>query len=146
MKLMKKNGGLGLPSLWEDMWDSNWFDFPAAFRTGKTMPAANVTEHDNEFLIELAAPGMKKKDFDIKIDGNELLISSSKEEKWEDRDKKGNFRRQEFSYEAFSRSFTLPDTVDQNGIKATYEDGLLKITLPKMAEAKTKQAKVIEIS
>jgi HSP20 family protein len=143
---MKRNSGLGLPSLWEDMWDSNFLDFPSFFRTGRSLPAANIEEHDEDYLIEVAAPGMKKKDFDIKVEGNQLVISSTREEKNEDKDKNGNFRRREFSYESFSRSFTLPDSVDEDNIKAKYDDGILKVTLPKREDAKTRDSKVIEIS
>ena len=96
------------------------------------MPSANVLEDDKEFKIELAAPGMKKNDFHVDILNNQLTISSElKEEKEE---KEENYTRKEFSYNSFSRTFIIPETVDTKKIEATYKDGILRLDLPKKPE------------
>jgi len=124
------------PSLFDDFFKpwNEWFDngnFPA--RTLNT-PAVNVTEDPDHYTVSLAAPGLKKDDFSIDIDGNMLTISSEKEEKTEEKDEK--FTRREYSYSSFSRSFNLPEDVKQDAIDARYEDGVLKLQLPRKEEAK----------
>jgi HSP20 family protein len=121
---------------------NEWFD--AGF-TGRTMnvPAVNITENKKEFILSVAAPGLKKDDFMIDIDGNMLTISSEKEETSEDKDKK--FTRKEYSYQSFSRSFTIPDEINTENIEAKYEDGVLKISLPRKVEAKLPASKHISI-
>ena len=146
MKLIKKNDNWGLPSIWEDFIGKDLFDFPTVFATGTSVPAVNIMETENEFKVEVAAPGMEKKDFNINLDNNVLTISSEKEETNEDKDKKGNYTKREFSYSSFARSFTMPDSVNIDKIAAAYKDGVLNITLPKREEAKVKPAKVIKIS
>ncbi|HEU5366741.1 MAG TPA: Hsp20/alpha crystallin family protein, partial [Hanamia sp.] len=84
--------------------------------------------------VSLAAPGLKKEDFKINLEGNMLTISSEKEEKNEEKDEK--YTRQEYSYSSFERSFTLPDEVNQDKIDAHYQDGVLNLVLPKKEEAK----------
>lgn len=125
------------PSLLSGVFDDdNFFNlsFPRLGNgwTGK-VPAANVKENDKEFEIDLAAPGMEKKDFHIDIENGTLCISSEKEVKSED--KSDNYTRQEFSYSSFTREFRLPEVVDEDGIKARYKDGILMVTLPKKEEA-----------
>lgn len=97
------------------------------------LPAANVTESDKAFNLELAAPGLEKQDFNLSIDNQQLTVSCEKEEKSESKDKQ--YTRREFSYRSFSRSFMLPDTVDADKIKGSYKDGVLKIELPKKETA-----------
>jgi HSP20 family protein len=103
---------------------------------GRTMnvPAVNITERKDDYLVSLAAPGLKKEDFKINLEGNMLTISSEKEEKNEEKDEK--YTRQEYSYSSFERSFTLPDEVNQDKIDAHYQDGVLNLVLPKKEEAK----------
>jgi len=113
-------------------------------RVGATMPSVNINEDANQFNIEVAAPGMEKKDFKINLNNNVLTVSSEHEEKSEEKNKK--HLRKEFSYTSFSRSFTLPNTVKEDGIKASYTNGLLSITIPKKEEAKEKPARQIAIS
>ena len=107
------------------------------------VPAVNITEQKDQYLVSLAAPGMKKDDFNIDVDGNMLTISSQKEESKEDKDKR--YTRREYSYSSFSRSFTLPDEVNKEKIDARYEDGVLKISLPRYEEAKKTSAKHIAV-
>ncbi len=96
-------------------------------------PAVNIQEDDKQYTIEMAAPGLKKENFKINLEDHVLAISKESEEKSED--VKENYTRREFVYNSFSRSFRLPKTVIENKIKADYQDGVLKIALPKDAKA-----------
>ena len=142
MKLVKKNDDWGFPTMWEDFFNNDLFNLPAIASRGTTVPAVNITETDTEFMLELAAPGMKKSDFHVNVDRNVLTVSSEKEEEKEEKDK--NYTRKEFSYSSFERSFTLPESVDQEKIDAKYANGVLKLVLPKKEEVipKTKEIKI----
>ena len=109
-----------------------------------TMPAVNIIEQDTQFLIELAAPGNKKEDFEIEIEDGILSISSSNEE--ENTSEKETFTRHEFSYNSFRRSFTIPESVDVSTIEANYNEGVLLIKLLKLEEALPEPKKLITIS
>jgi HSP20 family protein len=124
-----------MPSVFDDFFKP-WNDVFDAGLTGRLMniPAVNITEQKDYYLVSLAAPGLKKEDFNIDVDGNMLTISSSKEEKKEE--KEARYTRKEYSYSSFERSFTLPDEVNKEKIEARYENGLLKLVLPKKEEAK----------
>jgi HSP20 family protein len=97
-------------------------------------PAVNIIESENGFDIELAVPGLKKEDFKINIEKNLLTVSA--EVKKEGAAVAKNYSKKEFSFNSFSRSFTLPETVDQNNIEAAYTDGILKLSIAKKEEAK----------
>jgi len=113
--------------------------------TSTTVPAVNIKENGDTFEVEVAAPGMTKEDFKITLDGNLLTISSAKEEQHEEQ--KDNYTRREFSYQSFQRSFELQkDVVDQDNIEARYDNGMLKLTIPKKEEAKQKEPRTILIS
>ncbi len=114
------------------------------WETGQNMPAVNITEGKDDYKIEVAAPGLKKDDFKISLDNNVLNISSEKEVKNETTDE--NVLRREFSYSSFSRSFTLPESVNGDKIKASHNDGILSILIPKKDEAKVKPVRDIKIS
>ncbi len=118
--------------------------FSTAFGTETNVPAVNVKENDKEIKIEVAAPGMKKEDFDIEMENGTLTISSEhKEEKKED---ENEYACREFNYQAFRRTFTIPEyVVDRDKIDAKYHDGILEIHLPKTEEAKTKPQRKIEV-
>ncbi|MDV7188260.1 Hsp20/alpha crystallin family protein [Lutibacter sp. TH_r2] len=112
--------------------------------TDTTLPAVNIRENDDEFIVEVAAPGMEKNDFKIDLDNNVLTISS--ERTTENNEVKDDYTRKEYSYQSFKRSFNLPrDIVNQEKIDATYSNGELKIMIPKMEEAKPKPKKLIEV-
>jgi HSP20 family protein len=148
MSLMRRSNPdvPALPSWFDNLWSRDWMDWSNLnfSDTNTTLPAVNVMENDNEYLIELAAPGMKKDDFQIKLEGNLLSISSERQNEKEE--KKGNYSRREFSYQSFQRSFTLPEHMtDREKVTAKYVDGILHITIPKREEAKPKPAKNIEI-
>ncbi|GAB4163524.1 MAG: Hsp20/alpha crystallin family protein [Winogradskyella sp.] len=147
----ESNSDLGfktLPSL------SSWMDdiinksfgneFMSNFNTGITLPAVNVLDHDEEYIVEMAVPGLKKSDFDISLDNQMLSISA--ELKTENEDSNLNYTRREFGYSSFKRTFSLPETVEIDKIKAKYEDGILRVLLPKRDEAKKKPIKQIKIS
>ena len=143
MALLEKTPGL-LPDVFSGFFDDDRFlnfDFRNTWPT--KVPAANVFEHDDDFVIHLAAPGMKKADFDISLDNKILWIKA--EQKEEEKIEEDNYTRREFNYATFRRSFNIPDNVDVDNIIAKYEDGVLKLTLPKMEITKRKERKAIEI-
>jgi HSP20 family protein len=108
-------------------------------------PAMNIKENKNDFEIEMAAPGLTKNDFKITIDDGILTISSEKEEKTEAKEE--GYLRKEFSYRTFTRSMSLPETVDESkDVKAEYHDGVLKLVLHKKPGEKSKPAKTIKVS
>lgn len=111
-----------------------------------TQPAVNVLESADNFRIELAAPGLNKGAFEVKVDKGTLTISAKKEQKEETTTPEGKYSRKEFNFATFSRSFQLPDTIDANAIGANYENGVLLVTLPKKEEAKVEAARTIEIA
>jgi HSP20 family protein len=119
---------------------------PELFENGsfKSVPAVNIVEGNNEFTIEVAAPGLNKKDFNISLDNNQLTISSEKEDKTGDQSEK--IVRKEFRYDSFCRTFTLPETVESDKISARHNDGILYVTIPKKEVAKIKSARQIQVS
>lgn len=126
-----------LPTVFDDFFKpwNEWFDNGGSLM-GRimTVPAVNIVEDKNDYKVSLAVPGMKKDDFNIDVEGNMLTISSEKEVSKEEKDEKYN--RKEYSYSSFSRSFTLPEEVNREKIEAKYEDGLLKLVIPKKDEVK----------
>ncbi len=97
-------------------------------------PPVNITENDNAYLLDLKAPGFEKADFTVNLDGNLLTISTQKKEEIKDENPK--FVRREFSFTSFKRSFTIDEKIDAEKIDAKYENGILKLVLPKKAVAK----------
>jgi HSP20 family protein len=135
------------PSLVNGTWLSDFFDNDRFFDSGwlkkQSMPAVNIKETDKDFEIEVAAPGLSKKDFKVTAENGVLTISSEKEEETEKKEK--DFTRKEFSYSAFSRSFTLPENAQEEDIKATYQDGILKLSVGKRTITQAKPKKAIEV-
>ena len=137
------------PSLFDDFMTRDLSDWLSTnfSSTNTTLPAVNIRENDNEYVVELAAPGMTKKDFNIELENDILTITSEKKEEVEDKDEDDNFYRKEFSYQSFQRSFRFPqDMVNAEKINANYKEGILRLTLPKLEEKKTKPRKQIAIS
>ncbi|MDF1576612.1 MAG: Hsp20/alpha crystallin family protein [Bacteroidales bacterium] len=136
------------PSLFDKFFDGELMDWNRTnfSSTNSTLPAVNVKENNNEFQIEVAAPGLVKGDFKVHYDNGSLTISS--EHKDETEQKEGErVTRREFSYQSFQRSFSVAENaVDANKISANYKDGILFITLPKREEIKPKPAREIKIS
>jgi len=140
MSLVKRNN-LFFPSLMNDFMGPDWFGGTAKWNT--SVPAVNIKDNEEDFELELAVPGVKKDDFTVEMDNDVLTISS--EMKSENEETQDNYTRKEFSYSSFRRAFTLPDTVDGSKIDAKYEDGILKLTLPKKQEALPKPKRLISI-
>ncbi len=113
------------------------------FRRSST-PAVNILEDDENFTVEVAAPGLSKEDFKVKVDNEILSISAEKKEEKNEKDQR--YTRREFSYMSFSRTFNLPEIVDAEKVNAHYENGIMRITLPKKEEAKPKPAREIRVS
>ncbi len=144
MTLVKFRNKDLFPTMFREFFDRDLFDTANMGFNDSTMPAVNIKESKDDFLVEVAAPGMKKDDFKIELDNNILMISSETEDRQEE-SKEGQFTRREFSYQSFKRTFTLPNTVDEKNIKASYNDGILSILLPKKEEAKEKPKRIIKI-
>lgn len=112
--------------------------------TNSTLPAVNIRENDDSFIIEMAAPGLSKENFKINLNRNRLEITSEMQD--ERNEENQRYSRREFSYQSFQRTFTLPEaTVDGDKIAAKYTDGILMVTIPKREEVKPKPARTIEI-
>jgi len=113
--------------------------------TNTTIPLVNIKEDNDNFLVEMAAPGMEKNDFKVELDGNVLTITSEKQN--ENEVKEGErYSRREFSFQSFQRSFQLPkEVVDADKIEARYENGVLRLLIPKKEEAKPRPPKMIQI-
>ena len=142
MSLIKWNRNRDLfpniPSFFENAgWDDDFF---ASFMSGKRMPAVNISETEKTFDVEVAAPGMKKKDFDVTVKEGMLIIKAEKEETKEEKEK--DYRRREYNFESFERSFRLPANVDPEDVKAKYDEGVLRITLKKTKMTEPEKMKV----
>lgn len=147
---MKRNGNVlaGLPTLFDDFFNRDLFDWRQSnfSSSGTTVPAVNIKETKEDFVVEMAAPGLKKEDFKIELENNLLTISSEKSSEQEEKED-NRYSKKEYSYESFQRSFTLPkEVVDSDKIQARYENGLLHLVIPKKEEAKQKPPRMIQIS
>lgn len=146
MKLARRNENY-FPTFFDRFWNNDLMDWNLTnfSESNSSLPAVNVKETNDEYCIEVAAPGMTKNDFKINLHNNVLTISSEKEE--EKNEEKENYTRKEFSYQSFQRSFTVPENnVKSDAIEAAYNDGILKVTLPKREEVKPKPMREIKIS
>lgn len=148
MTLIKRNNSFfnDFPRLFDDLFGNDLFDWRRNnfSSTSTTVPSVNIKETEDAYQVELAAPGMDKSDFNIDLNGNVLTIKSSK--KMENEVQEEHYRRREFSYQSFQRSFSLPDNVvDPDQIKASYDKGLLTINIPKVRDERSKLRKQIEI-
>lgn len=133
-----------LPSVWDDLLNNNFFSPSQFANTKRTIPAVNIRNTPENYAIELAAPGMKKEDFKINVDGNLLTVSSEAESTASNDEE--NYTRKEYSYHSFERTFTLPDEANSDEISAKYIDGVLGIAVAKKEEAKAKPARTIAIA
>jgi len=134
-----------LPSFDDDMFGKDFLRDFFDFENNPSVPDVNVKESKDQYTIEVAAPGMSKKDFNVDVQNNMLVISSEKEAKDEKGGEEENYVRREFSYTSFQRSFSIPETVDADNIKAKYDNGVLYVELPKKKEAVEKTSKQIKI-
>jgi HSP20 family protein len=141
MSIIKRSDVL-FPSLMSEFLKPDWFGGMDNYKND--VPAVNIKENEKDFELELAVPGRKKEDFHIEVDENVLTISS--ESKKEENVTEENYTRREFAYSSFKRAFTLPEMIDEGNIKANYDNGILKFTLPKKEEALPKPKRMIELS
>lgn len=141
-KRMYNNDQNWLPTFFNDFFDNDWM-----MKTNATAPAINVVESDKDYKVEVAAPGMKKEDFNIHLgDNNELVITMEQKNENKEEHKNKKYLRREFAYSKFQQSFILPDDVEKEKISASVNDGILTIDLPKHTpEEKAKVDRVIEI-
>jgi HSP20 family protein len=135
------------PSVFDRFFENDLFNWSNRnySNTNTTLPSVNIKENSEAFEVEMAAPGLAKSDFNIELNHDLLTISSDKETGKETTEGQ-EFTQREFSYQSFSRSFTLPNSADSEKIKAKYENGILKVVIPKKEEAKPKPARQISIS
>ena len=139
MPMMRSNNWI--PAVFNDLFDADFMP-----RANATAPAINVKESDKAYTVELAAPGMKKEDFNVHIndEGNLIIKMESKHENKEE-DKNTRYLRREFSYSKYEQTLILPDDVKQDAISARVENGVLTVDLPKVVEEKVKLSRQIEI-
>jgi len=134
------------PSMFDNWFDNDLFNWEYNNHEAEaTLPAVNIKENADAFKVEMAVPGFDKKDFKINLDHNVLTIASEK--KVENEHKNGErYTCREYSYQSFSRSFTLPDAANSDKISAKYENGILNVEIPKREEAKPKPMRQIAIA
>lgn len=132
-----------LPSIFNDFFDNEWMA-----KANATAPAINVIESEKEYKVEVAAPGMTKDDFNIRVDeDNNLVISMEKKVENKEEKKDGRYLRREFSYSKFQQTMILPDNVDEGRIGAKVENGVLLIEIPKLSQDQIrKNERLIEIA
>ena len=142
MTLIRRNQNW-LPNVFNDMFDNSWVT-----KTSSTAPAINVVEHKDRFEVEVAAPGMSKEDFSVRIDEDtNLVISMEKQTEDKFEDSESRYLRREFGYSKFMQTILLPDNVDEHKINAKMENGVLHINIPKLTEEEVKKAqRQIQIS
>ena len=146
--IRKTNHSPALSSLFDDLFAKDLMNWGLSNNssTNTSIPAVNIKETKDHFEVELAAPGMRKEDFKVELDGNQLTICSEKSTS-EEQNEDNRYTKREFSYQSFQRSFQLPkDVVDADRIEARYENGLLLLLIPKKEEAKQRPPKTIQIS
>lgn len=144
MNIVTKNHFKPKANSFDNFLVNDLFNWSGWLNESGTMPNVNVSETDEQFVVEMAAPGLKKEHFKVELENDTLKISASIEENVEDQ--KVNYTRKEFTYRSFSRSFHLPNTIEPEKIGATYQDGILRLEIPKKEEAKKKAPKTIHIS
>lgn len=147
MSLTRWNNNQGMTNLFDDLFSRDLWNWGLANNstTNTTIPAVNIRESADSYEVEMAAPGMRREDFKVELDGNNLTISSEMQNEQEEKEGE-RYTRREFSYQSFQRTFTLPrNVVDVDQINAKYENGVLRLLIPKREEAKQKPPRMIEI-
>ena len=141
MPMMRTNNWI--PAVFNDLFANDYLP-----KANCTAPAINVKESDKAYTVELAAPGMKKEDFNVHIndEGNLVVKMEHKEEHKEEENKNVRYLRREFSYSKYEQTLILPDDVKKDAISAKVEDGVLTVELPKVVEEKVKLSRQIEIA
>ena len=145
----RDRGNLGTFPAWSSFIDELFNDdltigSRSNFNNGITLPKVNIKETDESFMLEMAVPGFKKSDFVLDVENDELSISADLSTEASEQEE--GYTRREFGFSSFKRTFALPDSVEEGGIKASYKDGILAVEIPKKEEAKPKPARTIKIS
>ncbi|MGB1806855.1 MAG: Hsp20/alpha crystallin family protein [Flavobacteriaceae bacterium] len=140
MNLVRKQRNSFSPSLVNEWLTNDWLQ-PYSFEN-KQLPAVNIQEMDQAFLVELVAPGLKKEDLQVEVEKDVLSIASEAEGKTEET---GKYTRKEYNFASFRRTFSIPESVDSKKIDALYSEGVLTVTLPKRKEAVQEPKKSIRI-
>lgn len=143
MTLVRKNTAPYFPAVLDELLNTDWLGGRTQ-NLAATNPAVNIIEKDTTFTLEVAAPGIKKEDFNIELNNDLLTISVSRDRSEQDKDEI-KYTRREFSFTSFKRSFTLPESINTAEISASYEDGILSVGLPKREEAQVQPARLIDI-
>lgn len=132
------------PSIFSDLFDTDRFFAGLSGRdTDSWLPAVNIRENEKGYEIDLAVPGLNKEDIKMEIEDHTLIVSAEKEKKKEE--EKKDYLRREYKYDAFSRSFSLPDNADEDNIESSYRDGILKVVVAKKAAAPQSSKKVLTV-
>lgn len=125
------------------------FDLETEFlpvRLGVNIPSVNIKETPEEYTLEVAAPGLERKDFNVEVENHTLTVSAEKEEKKEEKEEKTDgYSRKEYSYNSFCRAFALPENVRETDVNAVYQNGILTIHVPKVKETPVKQVRKIDV-
>lgn len=131
-----------LPSVFNDFLGNEWVE-----NQNKSVPAVNIQQNDNGFIVEVAAPGMTKEDCSVTVDEeSNLVICFEKKKESEEKDEsRGTYLRREFSYSQFTRKMILPDNIEKDEISAKVENGVLTVTIPTVKEVEAPKAKQIDI-
>jgi HSP20 family protein len=149
MSIVRRNNTFpAVPGIFNDLFTRDLWNWGLGnnSNTNTTIPAVNIRETSDNFVVEVAAPGMTKDDFKIELNGNMLTISSEREDEREEKEGE-KYSRREFSYQSFQRSLQLPvEVVDSENIKAKYDNGLLQLVIPKKEHARQRPPRTIEIS
>lgn len=141
MTPMMRRNAAWLPSVFNDFFDTDYMP-----KANCTAPAINVKESDKAYTVELAAPGMKKEDFNVHLnDEGNLVVKMEKKQETKEEDKNARYLRREFSYTKFEQTLLLPDDVEKDQIKAKVEHGVLTVELPKQVKEQVKVSRQIEI-
>ena len=141
MTPMMRRNAAWLPSVFNDLFDTEFMP-----KANQTAPAINVKETDKAYIVELAAPGMKKEDFNVHInDEGNLIIKMEKKNEKKEEDKSARYLRREFSYTKYEQTLILPDDVEKDKIAARVEHGVLTVELPKQVQEQVKVSRQIEI-
>lgn len=137
-----KKGQSWLPVIFHDFFGNEWIERTKSSST----PAVNIIEKDNEYEVQIAAPGVCKDDISVHINEDNYLVVTVEEKKENDeKDKKGKFLRREFSYSQFRQTLALPDNIEPDKIEATQKNGILKVVIPKKALPAPKEPKRIDV-
>lgn len=134
----------GLPDVFDDFLTRDFFK-PTFSKTGVSTPAVNIIETNVDFRLEMVAPGMNKENFRVELQEKVLTVSYEHDDNREGERSDWKYRKHEYNYHSFARSFALPETIEINKIQAKYEHGILNLILPKKEEAKGKPVREITV-